>query len=106
MFARTIVQAQHLRHLHPNGGGQPDATNNRRRQTIMAYALTSAASVAGRQDRGLVARLRDGWQRRQTYKRTLRELNALTTRELADLGLTRSMLTRVAMEAAYGKAAK
>lgn len=71
----------------------------------MAYALTSAATVAGRQDRGLVARLRDGWQRRQTYKRTLRELNALTTRELADLGLTRSMLTRVAMEAAYGKAA-
>jgi uncharacterized protein YjiS (DUF1127 family) len=106
MFAPTIVQSQHMGHLVLNGDGQPGATNNRRRHKTMAYAITSAASVAGRQDKGLVARLRDGWQRRQTYKRTLRELNALTTRELADLGLTRSMLTRVAMEAAYGKAAQ
>ncbi len=37
----------------------------------------------------------------RNYRRTLSELRTLTTRELADLGLNRSMLKRVAMEAAY-----
>ena len=72
----------------------------------MAHALTSAAILAGNRDKGLLARLGEAWQRRKVYTTTLRELNALTTRELADLGLTRSMLTRVALEAAYGKPAR
>ncbi|MFN3292024.1 MAG: DUF1127 domain-containing protein [Gemmobacter sp.] len=70
----------------------------------MAYALPSAAGMAGRNGQGLMARLREALHRRQVYRRTLRELNGLTTRELADLGLTRSMVTRVALEAAYGRA--
>ncbi|WP_126976125.1 DUF1127 domain-containing protein [Frigidibacter oleivorans] len=41
-------------------------------------------------------------QRRRVFHQTLRELNALTSRELADLGLSRSMITRVAAEAAFG----
>ena len=36
------------------------------------------------------------------YRRTLDELSMLTRRELADLGLNRSMLQSVAREAAYG----
>ncbi|WP_299724943.1 DUF1127 domain-containing protein [uncultured Tateyamaria sp.] len=39
---------------------------------------------------------------RRVYKTTLRELQALSNRELADLGLHRSELSRVAWEAAYG----
>lgn len=39
------------------------------------------------------------------YRRTLSELQALSSRDLADLGLNRSMLRRAALEAAYGKAA-
>ncbi|MDP2086540.1 MAG: DUF1127 domain-containing protein [Gemmobacter sp.] len=70
----------------------------------MAYALPSAASMAGTAGQGFVARLREALHRRKLYTRTLRELNGLTTRELSDLGLTRSMITRVALEAAYGKA--
>ena len=41
--------------------------------------------------------------RRAIYKQTVRELNALSARELADLGIHRSMITRLAREAAYGK---
>jgi uncharacterized protein YjiS (DUF1127 family) len=39
-------------------------------------------------------------RRRKVYLATLRELNALTSRELADLGIPRSMITRHALEAA------
>ncbi len=39
--------------------------------------------------------------RRRAYLTTLRELNCLTERELADLGLHRSEIRRVAWQAAY-----
>ncbi|KUP91700.1 DUF1127 domain-containing protein [Tritonibacter horizontis] len=39
----------------------------------------------------------------RVYRETLNELNALSGRELADLGLNRSMLKRAALDAAYGK---
>ncbi|MGB0440129.1 MAG: DUF1127 domain-containing protein [Primorskyibacter sp.] len=43
----------------------------------------------------------DQWRaRRATYAQTLRELRALSDRDLADLGLNRSMLRGVALEAA------
>jgi uncharacterized protein YjiS (DUF1127 family) len=35
------------------------------------------------------------------YRKTVNELSALSSRELADLGLNRSMLKRVAYQAAY-----
>ena len=41
--------------------------------------------------------------RRAVYAQTVRELNALTDRELADLGIARASITTVAREAAYGK---
>ena len=47
--------------------------------------------------------LKEAIARRKVYRQTLEELNALTARELDDLGLHRSMITRVAFEAAYGK---
>lgn len=43
-------------------------------------------------------------QRMQTYRRTRRELAWLTNRELADLGLSRYDLDRVARESAFGVA--
>lgn len=39
---------------------------------------------------------------RRLYRQTVRELNALSPRELADLGINRSMIRRLAHEAAYG----
>ncbi len=40
----------------------------------------------------------------QTYRKTLRELESLTKRELNDLGLNQYTLRAVAREAAYGEA--
>lgn len=42
-------------------------------------------------------------QRRRVYVQTLTELRALSDRDLADLGLHRSMISAVAKDAAYGK---
>ncbi|WP_416236548.1 DUF1127 domain-containing protein [Pseudorhodobacter sp.] len=44
----------------------------------------------------------EAMRRRRVYNQTVSELRALSTRELADLGLSRSMITRIALEAAYG----
>lgn len=37
------------------------------------------------------------------YTTTLRELNSLSDRDLNDLGMSRSMIKGIAIEAAYGK---
>ena len=52
---------------------------------------------------GLFSGITEALARRKVYRDTLRELKSLSTRELDDLGLHRSMITRVAQEAAYGK---
>lgn len=41
-------------------------------------------------------------ERRAVFARTIRELNALSDRELADLGISRVSIRDVAAEAAYG----
>jgi len=38
----------------------------------------------------------------RVYRKTIAELSTLSSRELDDLGLSRSMIKRVALEAAYG----
>lgn len=50
----------------------------------------------------LVAGMRDYFARRALYRQTVRELNVLNARELADLGISRSMIRSVAYEAAWG----
>ncbi len=50
----------------------------------------------------LLADLRDYMARRALYRQTVRELNDLNGRELADLGISRSMIRSVAYEAAWG----
>lgn len=47
---------------------------------------------------GITAALRQ----RQVYLSTLRELNTLSDRDLADLGIHREMVRDIAFEAAYG----
>ncbi len=38
----------------------------------------------------------------RVYRKTVSELSALSSRELDDLGLSRSMIKRTSLEAAYG----
>lgn len=40
---------------------------------------------------------------RKIYNTTMTELNALSNRDLTDLGLSRSMINSVALQAAYGR---
>lgn len=51
----------------------------------------------------VIDNLREARARRRLYNQTVRELSALSNRELHDLGLHRAMITRVALEAANGK---
>lgn len=71
----------------------------------MAYVNTTRVARKGLLDR--LAAFKDGMataiQSRQVYLRTVAELNALTDRELADLGIARISIPEIAREAAYGK---
>ncbi|MFN4101090.1 MAG: DUF1127 domain-containing protein [Pararhodobacter sp.] len=71
----------------------------------MAYASTQQTRSAGYlgQIGESLSALRTAWVRSRVYVRTYNELNALTTRELTDLGISRSMISRLAYEAAYGR---
>ncbi|EEW24227.1 DUF1127 domain-containing protein [Rhodobacter ferrooxidans] len=71
----------------------------------MAFLHTARTTPHGLGDRiAAVVKLgREALQRRRVYGRTLRELAALSTRELDDLGISRAMITRIAADAAYGK---
>ncbi|MFV0292912.1 MAG: DUF1127 domain-containing protein [Paracoccus sp. (in: a-proteobacteria)] len=51
----------------------------------------------------LVARFQESRARRAVYRQTVAELSSLSTRELDDLGIHRSMITRIATEAAWGR---
>ena len=66
----------------------------------MAY-LNTAAAPQGLS--GLRARIQDAMEKRRIYRTTLSELSGLSNRELADLGIARSMIKGIALEAAYGK---
>jgi uncharacterized protein YjiS (DUF1127 family) len=71
----------------------------------MAYVNTTRVARKGVLDRLSV--LKDGivtaLHQRRVYARTAAELNALTDRELADLGIVRLSIPEIAREAAYGK---
>lgn len=71
----------------------------------MAYANSSRAVSISLSDRlaATVSVVRAAIQRRRVYEQTLRELRSLSDRDLSDLGISRSVITMVAHEAAYGK---
>lgn len=70
----------------------------------MAY-LTAAHNlehrVAGRLST-FTAQFRAAMERRRVYNQTVKELSALNGRELADLGIHRSMIRQIALDAANG----
>jgi uncharacterized protein YjiS (DUF1127 family) len=71
----------------------------------MAYVNTTHTARKGFADR--LAYLKDtvltAINQRRVYTRTVAELNSLTDRELADLGISRLGIAEIAREAAYGK---
>lgn len=53
-------------------------------------------------ENGLVARFRKMVADYRLYRQTLEELQSLSSRELADLGLSRASVRQIAREAVYG----
>ena len=70
----------------------------------MAYVNSSRALTISVLDRlGNIAKsVKLALHRRRLFNQTVRELNALTDRELADLGIHGSMIKDIAKQAAYG----
>ena len=70
----------------------------------MAYAHSHStahgAGFAARISR-MISGLKDTARRSALYRQTRRELDGLSDRDLADLGIQRSMIATVAREAAY-----
>ena len=70
----------------------------------MAYAPSNTSpaqsALTSRFD-ALLIDIRARLARRRVFRQTLAELSVLSDRELADLGLSRSELRRVAWQAAY-----
>jgi uncharacterized protein YjiS (DUF1127 family) len=89
-------------------GRQIDKTPCRpmtRKEESMAYAAgnrTSTISLGARLGE-IRAHAAEAYKNWRIYRQTLSELQALSPRELADLGLHSSQLRRIALEAAYGK---
>ena len=72
----------------------------------MAVLLLNQGTVRNQAGQGRIAKFladaRDYMARRSVYRQTLRELNELTERDLADLGMSRSNIRSVAYDAAWG----
>jgi len=69
----------------------------------MAIAHNMTASAARSDAPSFFAGLRARVVKYRTYRNTLTEMSELSDRELADLGLHRSMLKGLAYRAVYGK---
>ena len=64
--------------------------------------LSAPTGLIGRLQ-AYVATLKEAARRRDVFRRTVRELNALSDREMSDLGIARIQVEDVAREAAYTK---
>ncbi|MFC3085644.1 DUF1127 domain-containing protein [Tabrizicola soli] len=71
----------------------------------MAYVNSTRVAQKGLLDRlaDLKDRVLAAIQARRLYAQTVAELNALSDRDLADLGISRLGIVEVAREAAFGK---
>ncbi|WP_109467590.1 DUF1127 domain-containing protein [Albibacillus kandeliae] len=70
----------------------------------MAHNISLPAQPHGLSNRlrNLVGDIKDALARRAVYRKTLAELSSLSNRDLGDLGISRSGIRRLALEAAYG----
>ncbi|SFL13105.1 DUF1127 domain-containing protein [Shimia haliotis] len=68
----------------------------------MAYVTNTNTVATATEARGLTAlfmAVAEKWRQYRVYRTTFSELMSLSDRELADLGMSRSMIRRVAIEA-------
>ncbi|WP_461425345.1 DUF1127 domain-containing protein [Gymnodinialimonas sp.] len=113
----SIVQLQHSLIFNRD---RTEKTNGTRRRTVenlrathemksrmtMAYLTGNRTYTAplGQRLADVRANAMQAYSNWRVYRNTLAELQDLSMREMADLGINPSMIKRIAMEAAYGKA--
>jgi uncharacterized protein YjiS (DUF1127 family) len=68
----------------------------------MAYAINLNADAAYVEQPSLFARLRQSFADYREYLATYEELNALSDRQLADMGISRLNIREIARAAVYG----
>ena len=103
------MQSQQMPHLWFNSDGQAEtrsegfAAKEMNVRLNMAYVNSSRSVSVSFSDRlnALVKVAMEMIERRKVYNQTVAELNALSDRDLADLGLARANISAVAREAAY-----
>ena len=81
----------------------PEHIGNTRLDGYEMAVATHTAALNSAPAKGLTSLVENGktrFVRYRMYRQTVNELSALSNRELADLGLHRSMIRRVAMQAA------
>jgi uncharacterized protein YjiS (DUF1127 family) len=108
--ATGIVQVQHNPHIHTNSTGQAKTPCQstallEKIEAEMAYVNVTRTSHVTLLSRVLAATagITAALRQRQVYLGTLRELNSLSDRDMADLGIHRAMIGEIAYEAAYGR---
>ncbi len=113
----SIVQLQHLPIFIRDRAASPAASQTGVNKTGEAHKTelrTNMAYYTGNrtQHQTLAQRFADlrskaaeAYANWRVYRVTLNELQGLSMRELADLGINPSMIKRIALEAAYGKTA-
>lgn len=79
------------------------------KEYVMPVIAQTTAAIAESGLRGrfvaAIQRMQESRARRVVYRQTVRELNALTNRDLDDLGINRGMIAHLAEEAAWGNKA-
>jgi uncharacterized protein YjiS (DUF1127 family) len=72
----------------------------------MTFATQSGHSVATTSIRqrlsGLTMGLGRRWAQERVYRRTIRELSAMSDRDLTDIGIRRANIHTIAQQVAYG----
>ncbi len=102
----ALAAAQHIpkygsqQKQRSSAAGFARHTGTTRKEHEMAYVAVSNISVMDRV-RAALAELNDRAARAKVYRTTVQELNNLSGRELADLGIHRAEIKRIAYEAAY-----
>lgn len=69
----------------------------------MAYTTDTRSAGLGQRIANLRVTLADRVAKNKIYRSTYNELQALTDRDLADLGISRSMIKRIAIEASQAR---
>lgn len=101
------MQVQQEPHVSANEAGKIDnpveMPIKKQSEVIMAYVTSTRATSLSDMAARVWHSVQLSMQRRSVYAQTLAELRHLSDRDLADLGLHRSMIRDVARAAAYGK---